>query len=203
MFYLPNPGGTAGTGLYLTQYRAYDPSTGKWISRDPIAEEGGVNLYTYVSNNPLRYTDRLGLSGNSSPTTYSFPSSPLTLPLPNTNDPRWIGSPANKAFVDSVYNACPNNGDAKKHGGDAHNDAIDELIDKLKQNPDVENIRKNQQQVDVNGNKVGTNRPDVQYDKNGDHYVVEYDNVPKNSADHGNVIQANDPKAIVDLNLLK
>jgi len=36
--------------------------TGGWISRDPIAEEGGINLYGYVLNNPIRLIDPLGLS---------------------------------------------------------------------------------------------------------------------------------------------
>jgi RHS repeat-associated protein len=28
----------ADSGLYLTQYRAYDPVPGRWLSRDPIGE---------------------------------------------------------------------------------------------------------------------------------------------------------------------
>ena len=51
----------AETKLNLTWYRAYDPSIGRWISRDPIGEEGGINLYGYVGNNPSTYTDPLGL----------------------------------------------------------------------------------------------------------------------------------------------
>jgi len=34
---------------------------GRWISRDPIAEKGGLNLYAYVLNNPPRFVDPLGL----------------------------------------------------------------------------------------------------------------------------------------------
>ncbi|MBR5831759.1 MAG: hypothetical protein IKY79_04000 [Bacteroidales bacterium] len=36
---------------------------------------------------------------------------------------------------------------------------------------DATEIRKNQVQVDVNGNKVGNNRPDIQYDYEGKHRV--------------------------------
>ena len=32
------------SGLVLTWYRAYDPVTGRWLSRDPIGENGGINL---------------------------------------------------------------------------------------------------------------------------------------------------------------
>jgi RHS repeat-associated protein len=52
------------SGLYLTWYRAYDPVTGRWLSRDPIKEQGGINLYGYVDGNPINDTDRDGLSVN-------------------------------------------------------------------------------------------------------------------------------------------
>lgn len=35
----------------------YNPSTGRWLSRDPIQESGGVNLYGAVANSPLSVTD--------------------------------------------------------------------------------------------------------------------------------------------------
>jgi RHS repeat-associated protein len=51
----------ARSGLYLTMYRAYNPTLGRWLSRDPIAERGGINLYGYVGNSPVRFVDPLGL----------------------------------------------------------------------------------------------------------------------------------------------
>jgi len=47
--------------LHLTLYRAYDADTGRWISRDPIAENGGINLYGYCLNDPVNWVDPLGL----------------------------------------------------------------------------------------------------------------------------------------------
>jgi len=75
----------ADSGLYLTQYRAYNPAIGRWLSRDPVGEmsaqnatfgvygprQGGrwptlrrpwsvstaTNLYGYVEGNPISYTD--------------------------------------------------------------------------------------------------------------------------------------------------
>ena len=49
------------SGLVLTWYRAYDPVTGRWLSRDPIGEAGGINLYGYVGNDPIGLVDPLGL----------------------------------------------------------------------------------------------------------------------------------------------
>ena len=42
-------------------YRAYDAKHGRWLNRDPIGEEGGLNLYGYVTDNPINYADPLGL----------------------------------------------------------------------------------------------------------------------------------------------
>ena len=49
-----------GSGLYYYGYRYYDPQHGRWISRDPIEEEGGVNLYGFIQNNGVNYYDLLG-----------------------------------------------------------------------------------------------------------------------------------------------
>jgi hypothetical protein len=40
----------------------YNPSTGRWLSRDPIEERGGLNLYGFVGNSPVSAIDTLGLS---------------------------------------------------------------------------------------------------------------------------------------------
>ena len=41
-------------------YRYYDPLTGRWPSRDPISERGGLNLYGFVRNNGVNQWDMLG-----------------------------------------------------------------------------------------------------------------------------------------------
>jgi len=38
----------------------YNPSTGRWLNRDPIEEKGGLNLYSFVVNGPANLVDADG-----------------------------------------------------------------------------------------------------------------------------------------------
>ena len=48
------------TGLVYYNYRYYNPELGRWISRDPIEEQGGYNLYGMIGNNLLNNWDIWG-----------------------------------------------------------------------------------------------------------------------------------------------
>ena len=48
------------TGLYYYGFRYYSAGTGRWLSRDPVAEAGGFHLYGFCANNPVRYIDAYG-----------------------------------------------------------------------------------------------------------------------------------------------
>jgi hypothetical protein len=39
----------------------YNPSTGRWLSRDPIEEQGGFKIYGFGKNNAINGIDSLGL----------------------------------------------------------------------------------------------------------------------------------------------
>jgi hypothetical protein len=48
--------------LFVSSASAYyDPRLGRWLTRDPIREEGGINLYAYCGNDPVNRHDPLGL----------------------------------------------------------------------------------------------------------------------------------------------
>ena len=49
------------TGLYYYRARYYDPTEGRFISKDPIGYKGGINLYNYTQANPINYKDPTGL----------------------------------------------------------------------------------------------------------------------------------------------
>ncbi|WP_164997594.1 RHS repeat domain-containing protein [Capnocytophaga sp. oral taxon 878] len=113
------------------------------------------------------------------------------------------------AWLDVLGLVAPNNnGISAQHGNSAHNAFIDDIVKDLKSDPTVDqsSVRKNQEQVDFNGNKVGSNRPDLQYnDIFGNHYNIEVDTTDNGRLNHSSVIPVNDPNArntfwLIDMN---
>jgi uncharacterized protein RhaS with RHS repeats len=48
--------------MYYYGFRFYDPTLQRWLNRDPIDEqEGGINLYGFVLNEPLGLIDPFGM----------------------------------------------------------------------------------------------------------------------------------------------
>jgi RHS repeat-associated protein len=96
--------------LVFLRARYYQPSIGRFMSQDPIGYRGGLNLYTYVMNNPIGFKDPSGLLGYSpwpghppidflppeprpTPIPSPWPGSYITYPAPGTPTP---GSPCCK-----------------------------------------------------------------------------------------------------------
>jgi len=63
----------------------YNPSTGRWLNRDPIEEKGDLNIYAFVRNEAIQQVDPWGRQIYPSPSLpYPYPGSPLP-PRPNPN----------------------------------------------------------------------------------------------------------------------
>jgi RHS repeat-associated protein len=61
------------SGFYYYGYRCYDPSTGRWLSRDPIGEKDSNLLFAFVKNSPVSFYDMLGLWKLGGPLPSNFP----------------------------------------------------------------------------------------------------------------------------------
>jgi RHS repeat-associated protein len=49
------------TGMTQFQHRWYESKTGRWVSRDPIGTQSGINVYEYAQGNPENLVDVSGL----------------------------------------------------------------------------------------------------------------------------------------------
>jgi len=84
----------AATGLYCYIYRYYEPVTGRWMSRDPLEERGGSNLYEFVGNDAICLVDPDGRTpsfrdiGNA-----VFAGLTYVLTLISSNDPSHVKPP--------------------------------------------------------------------------------------------------------------
>jgi RHS repeat-associated protein len=59
--------GSGDTGFGYWGYRYYRADLGRWLNRDPMEEDGGINLYSYAANRPVGSYDYLGLCGKYGP----------------------------------------------------------------------------------------------------------------------------------------
>jgi RHS repeat-associated protein len=92
------------TGLLYYGYRYYDSANGRWLNRDPIEEEGGLNLYGFVGNDGVNWVDLLGMVIGGFPASFST-SRHATI----ANDPSIVGgfiakwSPSPSKFLDVSF----------------------------------------------------------------------------------------------------
>ena len=86
-------------------YRYYKPAQGKWLSRDPIAERGGLNIYGFVGNDGINQSDYLGYTsvklifGAFIPKSLGTPVSGAPHP-----DKNWFGNPDPLADAIGILN---------------------------------------------------------------------------------------------------
>lgn len=84
----------------------YDPAAQRWLNRDPIEEQGGMNLHRFSLNDPINSRDPFGLNwqgGAEFPQTITFPDGTVYVTQPN-NTSGGAGSAGNRC---PAYSSLP------------------------------------------------------------------------------------------------
>ena len=76
----------------------YNPSTGRWLSRDPVGERGGANEHALLKNQPINHFDILGLSNQNDP--------PISIEQPIPNGARFATRSIRKKNTGSISGLC-------------------------------------------------------------------------------------------------
>ncbi len=92
------------TDLLYYGYRYYNASTGRWLSRDPLEEAGGANVYEFIANDPVGSYDLLGRLRNYN--YYSLAEMDAML------------SRSKEVFRKKLYALCPHAGQTMSCAGD-------------------------------------------------------------------------------------
>lgn len=101
------------TGLTEMGARYYDPREGRFVSKDPVAFAGGINIYTYTNNNVINKTDPSGLA------TIDITLPSLDIPLPGWCSAAMIRALSVASFAATVLTipgdtpVCNENGEPK------------------------------------------------------------------------------------------
>ncbi len=76
------------TGDLKYLYREYSPSTGRWLSRDPIGEQGGKRLCGFVANDPVGAFDPYGFASEDADSAEK--QCQTLINARSGNDPNWV-----------------------------------------------------------------------------------------------------------------
>jgi len=105
------------SGVTYYGFRYYDPETGRWPSRDPVQEDGGLNLYGFVENSSINTWDLLGNVPSwkrcTSPEVWTTDPNGSTPPADGCSAPGWLpGEKDNPGwFLDADFEAACNGHD--------------------------------------------------------------------------------------------
>jgi len=98
----PTPTTTA-SGVRYYGYRYYGPETGRWMSRDPFGERGGLCLYAILENSQVNEVDSLGLAPFKNNCNRPIPFKPEKTACGVKEDKKYDCPSGQTCDVDGVY----------------------------------------------------------------------------------------------------
>jgi len=102
--------------LNYNYFRDYNPHTGRYAEADPIGLDGGINLFAYTSNNPVNWTDPIGLKPCCDAQLPAGPIGEVALTcFAESSSACTEGANEKRAITDSIYNRA--SADRKQWGG--------------------------------------------------------------------------------------
>jgi len=119
----------AASGLYYYGYRFYDPRMQRWMNRDPGEELDGLNLYTFVHNEPVEVVDPYGFQAYPP----VFPPPPKQ---PRAGGPVWNPKGGNPDRDNCLGYGLGTGGMKQPDGGDGTKNAVNclELMQQITDN---------------------------------------------------------------------
>lgn len=97
-----------GPDWYYYGFRYYDPQTGRWPSRDPLGEGGGLNLFAFLTNSTVNEWDLLGLTACFDQDAFDDCADDCADDLQDCLDAADIAYDSCKNASDAVHGACYN-----------------------------------------------------------------------------------------------
>ena len=190
----------------------------RFLQTEPVGYADDLNLYAYVGNDPLDKTDPSGncfedaCVGEAIAACAASPpcaAAAVATAVYVTKTVVDVGKTIHDHIVNNEAvpsdapktdkpSAPPGNGGTTEtpHGSPEHDAKVNEEVQKMR-DKNYGDIRKNQTQVDAQGNKVGNNRPDVQgtNPETGQREHVDVDRDPNRGVQHDQDIRRNDRAA--------
>ncbi|WP_213766655.1 RHS repeat-associated core domain-containing protein [Caballeronia sp. dw_19] len=113
-------------GLYYYKARMYSPVLGRFLQTDPVGYKAALNWYAYVKNNPVNFSDPMGLIAAKTQTGSNFNTNIAAAPATNLNAPA-ISMPASQ-MGDATQVAGVKNGDTMGNNARENRQAQDVAV---------------------------------------------------------------------------
>jgi hypothetical protein len=119
-----------GIAILFMSNRWYEPKTGRFLSEDPIGLAGGINLYSFASNDPISESDPTGLRPPMGKEAVDSPSPPsnrdIGNPFGGSTTLDWLGGGGSMGLSagSSIYSNTRCGGRIDLNGATAPGDAV-------------------------------------------------------------------------------